>query len=176
MTTYVLCHGGWTGGWGYGRVARIIREAGNEVFVPTYTGIGECAHLLTPEVNLDAHILDVLALIKCERLDDFVLVGYSYGGMVITGVADKEHEKISKIVYLDAFLPQNGQSLDDLLPTAQQAHLLTLVKEMGDGWLVPRPDGSIADTLSDEDRDWIESLSSPQPLVTFTQKIQLVGN
>ena len=176
MTTYVLCHGAWSGGWGYRRVAKIIRDAGHEVFVPTYTGIGERSHLATPEVNLDTHIQDVRGVINWERLENFVLVVHSYGGIVVTGVADKEYEKISRIVYLDAFLPQNGQSLNDLTPPERQQQVIEVANRDGDGWKVPRPQGSIAATVSDEDRAWIDSLSSAQPLATFTQKINIDGN
>jgi pimeloyl-ACP methyl ester carboxylesterase len=176
MTTYVLCHGAWSGGWGYRRVAKIIRAAGHEVFIPTYTGVGERSHLATPEVNLETHIQDVQGVIKWERLEEFVLVGHSYGGMVITGVADREYKKISRIVYLDAFLPQDGQCLNDLTKPAQSEHMFNLANEQGDGWRVPRPDGSIANTVSADDRAWIVSLSSAQPLATFTQKLNLTGN
>ena len=176
MTAFVLCHGAWSGGWGYRRVAEIIRASGHEVFIPTYTGVGERSHLANPDINLETHIQDVLGIIKWERIEEFVLVGHSYGGMVITGVADREYKKIRRIVYLDAFLPENGQCLNDLTTPAQQEQMFNLAKEQGEGWRVPRPEGSIADTVSAEDREWIESLSSAQPLGTFTQKLKLEGN
>ena len=90
MTTVVLCHGAWGGGWCWTGVADILRDQGHRVFVPTYTGLGERAHLASPDVDLSTHIQDVRALIEWERLDQFVLAGHSYGGMVISGVADKE--------------------------------------------------------------------------------------
>ena len=114
MTTIVLCHGAWGGGWSWTGVADILRHQGHRVFVPTYTGLGERAHLASADVDLSTHIKDVRALIEWERLDQFVLAGHSYGGMVISGVADAEWQKITRLIYLDAFLPGDGQSLNDL--------------------------------------------------------------
>lgn len=176
MATYVLCHGAWGGGWGWKRVANILRGAGHEVFTPTYTGLGERAHLLSRDIDLETHIQDVLGVIRCERLDGFVLTGHSYGGMVITGVADREWRKISKLVYLDAFLPQDGQSLNDLTGPERARHMADLADQHGDGWKAPRPEGSVSASLSEEDREWILSLSGPQPLATFSQRLALDGN
>jgi pimeloyl-ACP methyl ester carboxylesterase len=171
MSAFVCCHGAWGGGWGWTRVAALLRAAGHEVFTPTYTGQGERSHLLSPDVDLATHVLDVRNLIKYERLDEFVLVGHSYGGMVVTGVADAEWRKISRLVYLDAFLPRAGQSLNDLTPPDRAKAVLEVARIRGDGYKVPRPEGSISPTLPDEDRAWIESLSGPQPLKTMTQPV-----
>ena len=114
MTTIVLCHGAWGGGWSWTGVADILRGQGHRVFVPTYTGLGERTHLASPDVGLSTHIQDVRALVEWERLDRFVLAGHSYGGMVISGAADKGWRKITRLIYLDAFLPEDGQSLNDL--------------------------------------------------------------
>ena len=176
MTAYVLCHGAWGGGWAWTRVARILRGHGHEVFTPTYTGLGERAHLLTPEVDLETHISDVRGVIRCERLDDFVLVGHSYGGMVITGVADKEWLKIRKLVYLDAFLPEDGQSVEDLSGDERARATFELAERDGDGWKVPRPEGSISPMVPEEDRRWLEDLGFPQPLASFTAHLAIDGN
>jgi pimeloyl-ACP methyl ester carboxylesterase len=175
MTTFVLCHGAWSGGWAWTGIADILRERGHRVFVPTYTGLGERAHLASPEVDLSTHITDVRALIEWERLGEFALVGYSYGGMVITGVADKEWRKITKIVYLDAFLPGNEQCLKDLTGP-EWAAARAAADAKGDGWLLPRPDGSISGTMPAEGRQWIESLGRPHPLKTMTEKLIIDGN
>lgn len=175
MTTFVLCHGAWGGGWGWTRVARILRDSGHEVFTPTYTGLGERAHLATPEIDLETHIADVRGLIRYERLDDFVLVGHSYGGMVITGVADRESEKIFRLVYLDAFLPEDGQSLNDLTGPERARSMFELAETKGDGWRVPRPEGSISAKLPEEDRKWLLELTCDHPLATMTQKLNLNG-
>lgn len=176
MTTFVLCHGAWGGGWAWSRVAGILRDHGHDVFTPTYTGLGERAHLLTPDVDLETHIRDVRAVIRCERLDDFVLVGHSYGGMVITGVADREWRKIRKLVYLDAFLPDDGQSVEDLGGPDRARAMRELVERDGDGWKVPRPEGSISPKVPEEDRRWLEDLGVAQPLASFTLRLALDGN
>jgi len=114
MATFVLVHGAWTGGWGYQQVARDLRQSGHEVYVPTLTGLGEREHLATPAIDLTTHVTDVVKLIEFERLDDIILCGHSYGGMVIAGVAAAVGERIRTLVYLDAFLPEDGQSLWDI--------------------------------------------------------------
>ena len=118
MATFLICHGAWSAGWAWKKVRPLLRAAGHEVFTPTYTGLGERAHQSSRAVTLDTHIADVLGVIDCEDLKDIVLVGHSYGGMVATGVADRVPERIAKLVYLDAFVPGSGQSLNDLLPRA----------------------------------------------------------
>src|SRR5262245_49948484 len=114
MATYVLVHGGAHGGWCYQRVARILRSAGHEVYTPTMTGVGERSHLLSRRIDLDLHIDDITAVLHYEDLRDVILVGHSYGGMVITGVADRAAARIGRLVYLDAATPVNGQSLVDV--------------------------------------------------------------
>src|SRR5215469_2989589 len=114
MATYVLVHGGGHGGWCYRRVARLLRAAGHEVYAPSLTGLGERSHLLSPQVDLDTHIRDVTSLLHYEDLTDVILVGHSYGGMVITGIADRAADRVGRLVYLDAANPKNGQSLVDV--------------------------------------------------------------
>jgi ribulose-5-phosphate 4-epimerase/fuculose-1-phosphate aldolase/pimeloyl-ACP methyl ester carboxylesterase len=114
MATYVLVHGAWGGSYGWRLVRPLLQQAGHTVFTPSLTGQGERAHLATPEVNLSTHIQDVYNAIWYEDLNDIILVGHSYGGMVVTGVADRMPNRIKYLVYLDAFLPANGQSLFDL--------------------------------------------------------------
>jgi pimeloyl-ACP methyl ester carboxylesterase len=114
MATYVLVHGGAHGGWCYGPVARILRSAGQEVHAPTLTGLGDRSHLLRPGIDLDTHIADIVEVLHYEDLRDVILVGHSYGGMVITGVADRAPDRVGDLVYLDAATPANGQSLVDI--------------------------------------------------------------
>jgi len=114
MTTFVLVHGAWGGSWGFRLVRRPLREAGHEVFTPSLTGIGERSHLASPQVNLSTHVLDVVNTILYEDLTDIVLLGFSYGGMVVTGALEHVADRVSHLVYLDAFVPADGQSLDDL--------------------------------------------------------------
>jgi pimeloyl-ACP methyl ester carboxylesterase len=114
MATYVLVHGGGHGGWCYQRVARLLRAAGHEVYAPSLTGLGERSHLVSPQVDLDTHIRDITALLHYEDLTDVILAGHSYGGMVITGAADRAADRVQRLVYLDAANPEDGQSLADL--------------------------------------------------------------
>src|SRR5262249_2207584 len=135
MATFVLVHGAWHGGWCYKRVAKQLRHAGHEVYTPTLTGVGEGAHLMNPTIDRQAHVEDILGVIRCEELSDFVLCGHSYGGMVISGVAEKIPEKIRSLVYLDAFAPADGRSLFDLVSTEMQAVLRDDARENGEGYL-----------------------------------------
>jgi pimeloyl-ACP methyl ester carboxylesterase len=118
MANYVLVHGGGHGGWCYDKVARRLRAAGHDVYTPTLTGLGERKHLLSAETNLSTHITDVVNVLIYEDLREVILVGHSYGGMVITGVADSAAERIQELVYLDAAHPADGQSLVDTAPMA----------------------------------------------------------
>lgn len=110
-TTYVLVHGAWGGGWDWQAVDSALTARGHRVHRVTLTGLGERMHLATPEVGLATHVLDVVNTLRFERLTDVVLVGHSYGGMVITGAADQVPERIRRLVYIDAFLPDSGESV-----------------------------------------------------------------
>ena len=116
MATYVLVHGAGHGGWCYQRVARLLRAEGHEVYTPSLTGLGERAHLLTPHVGLDTHIADIVSLLEHEDLTDVILAGHSYGGIVITGAADRALNRVAQLVYLDAAILYNGESLHDVTP------------------------------------------------------------
>ena len=116
MATFVLVHGGGHGGWCYSRVSPLLRAAGHEVYAPTLTGLGERKHLLRPDIDLDTHITDIVHVLEYEDLEDVILLGHSYGGMVITGVADRAGSRIRRLVYLDAAHPRNGESLADVTP------------------------------------------------------------
>jgi pimeloyl-ACP methyl ester carboxylesterase len=151
----------------------LLRAAGHEVFTPTYTGLGERAHLASRSITLETHIADVLGVIECEDLRDLVLVGHSYGGMVATGVADRARDRIAKLVYLDAFVPENGQSLLDLEPASVRARRLETVAAQGDGWLVA-PNPSPPDT-SPEDVAWIAPRRRWQPMGCMTQPLTLTN-
>lgn len=171
MATFVVCHGAWSAAWAWKKVRPLLRAAGHEIFTPTYTGLGERAHQVNRSINLDTHIADVLAVLDCEDLRDVVLVGHSYGGMVATGVADRAVERVAKLVYLDAFVPDNGQSLFDLLPASQRVSRQEAVSAQGDGWLLP-PNPPPADT-SPEDIAWITPRRRWQPIGTFIQPLVL---
>ena len=123
MATFVLVHGSHGGGWIWQKVTPLLRSAGYEVYTPTLTGLSDRSHLLECGVNLTTHITDVINLMDYEDLTDVILVGNSYAGMVITGVAAKEPERLKQVVYLDAYLPDTGQSELDLWPVEMQAEI-----------------------------------------------------
>jgi pimeloyl-ACP methyl ester carboxylesterase len=174
MRTIVIVHGAWSGGWSWRRVKERLEGRGFRVFTPTLTGVGERAHLATPEVDLDLHIEDVVAVLEYEGLDDVLLVGHSYGGMVVTGVADRWPGRLAGLVYVDAFVPGDGQSVLDLLPPTVAERMTASVAAEGDGWrLPPNPP---ADDTAPEDLAWLEPRRGPQPFATFTQKLRLSGS
>jgi pimeloyl-ACP methyl ester carboxylesterase len=174
MSTYVLVHGAWRGGWIWKPVRKSLQASGHEVFTPTLTGLGERCHLLSPEVTLETHITDVLNVIRYEELADIVLCGHSYGGCVVTGVADRVPEKIRALVYLDAFVPDNGQSLHDTLPAADRNNQLEAAKTLGEGWRVPPLPAEVFN-VNMRDRGWVNSQSTPHSLACFQQGIRLTG-
>src|SRR6201986_1368500 len=114
MTTFVLVHGAWGGSYGFKYVRGPLREAGHDVFTPSMTGIGERVHLASPQVDLTTHVTDVVNTILYEDLTDIVLLGYSYGGMVVTGALEYISDRVGHLVYLDAFVPRDGECLDEL--------------------------------------------------------------
>jgi pimeloyl-ACP methyl ester carboxylesterase len=137
VATYVLVHGGWDGGWSWKGVARELQAAGHEVYRPTLTGSGERVHLVSREVDLETHILDIVNMLRYEDLPDVRLVGISYSGMVITGVAERVPERIAHLIYLDALVPQDGESTMDVLGPEMAAGFAQAAQAYGDGWRVP---------------------------------------
>ncbi len=135
--TFVIVHGAWGGGWGFKELASILQAAGHEVYRPTLTGLGERVHLASLEVNLGTHIQDIVNVIEFEDLRRVTLVGHSYGGMVITGVADRIPKRLSRVIYVDAHLPNDGESMFDLIGIDRARRLTKLANTRGDGWRVP---------------------------------------
>lgn len=169
MATFVICHGAWSAGWAWKKVRPLLRENGHEIFTPTYTGLGERAHQASPEVDLEAHIQDVLGVLEAEDLSVVTLVGHSYGGMVATGVADRARDRVRQLIYLDAFVPDDGQSLSDLAGGRSPAP--TLEATGGASWLLaPSP---VPPDTSPADLAWIMPRRRPQPRMTFEQKLRL---
>jgi pimeloyl-ACP methyl ester carboxylesterase len=166
VATFVLVHGAWGGSWCWQRVRRSLHQQGHEVFTPTLTGVGERSHLLSKEVDLETHTLDVLNLIQWEELNDFVLCGHSYGGMVVTGVADRVPERVRSLVYLDAFVPENGQSLADFAPVSGGGLI--------DGWK-SAPISAEAFGVNPRDRARVDRKRTLQSVACFQQPVRLTG-
>jgi pimeloyl-ACP methyl ester carboxylesterase len=151
------------------RLAPVLRKAGHEVLAPSLTGIGERAHLASPSVDLNAHIADVLGAIRYERVEQLVLVGHSYGGMVVTGVADRAPEAVKTLVCLDAFVPQSGQALIDLLRPEVRAHFPK------DATAVPPLPPHVQGMKDPKEIAWLDGRRDAQPIKTFTQPLTLEG-
>jgi pimeloyl-ACP methyl ester carboxylesterase len=139
IASLVIVHGGWGGGWEWTEVARSLRERGHDVFTPTLTGMGERAHLGHPQVGLSTHVEDVVAVLELEDLHKVVLCGHSYGGMPVTGAADRVIDRIGLVIYIDALVPRHGQSAFDLLPGLFRQLAQASADAQGDGWRVPIP-------------------------------------
>jgi pimeloyl-ACP methyl ester carboxylesterase len=170
--TFLLVHGAWHGGWCWQRVAAQLRGDGHAVFTPTLTGLGERSHLLAPGIDLATHIADIVNVMKWERLSDVVLCGHSYGGFVISGVAEQMPAAIRSIVFLDAFLPESGDTILKLTgPAVRDATRAAL--QRGEAAIPPRPAEAFG--VNAADRAWVDSLCVPQPIGTFTSPISLNG-
>lgn len=164
MSTIVLVHGGTSGGWAWKPVASKLRNEGHEVYTPTLTGLGERVHLLTREISLDTQITDIVNVLVFEDLHYVILVGHSMAGMIITGVADKIPERISRLIYLDAILPENGENSMDLLVPELRKVTEHMIQTQGDGWLFP----VIADS-----KEEITDRHRPHPFRVWTDKLNM---
>ena len=176
MAAFVLIPGAWLGGWCWRRLTPLLRAGGHDVYTPTLTGLGERAHLARPEVDLDTHIQDVVNVLEYEDLTEVVLVGHSYAGMVVTGVIDRVPERVGHLVYLDAVIPNDGQSLLDFNTPEGRAAVEAQVRTGGQGWRWPMPDDlqGVAG-LTEADKQWLRSKAVPHPLNTLAQPVR-AGN
>lgn len=164
MATIVLVHGGTSGGWAWKPIASKLRGLSHEVYTPTLTGLGERVHLLNREIGLDTQITDIVNVLTYEDLHDVILVGHSVAGMIITGVADQVPERISNLIYLDAFLPEKGENIYDLVDPEGKNLTELVIQTLGDGWLFP----FVADPKGEKtDRH------RPHPAKVFTDKLNL---
>lgn len=177
MATYVLVHGGGHGGWCYTKVSEILRGAGHTVHAPTLTGLAERSHLLRPGIDLDTHITDVVNVLFYEDLRDVILVGHSYGGMVITGVADRAVDRIGKLVYLDAANPVNHQSLVDVAgPIIEMTRPLGATVDGVELVLLPAPGaGAFYGVTDPVDLAWMDARLTGHPWACFEQKLELTN-
>ncbi len=175
MATFVLVHGGGHGGWCYQRVARMLQAVGHQVYAPTMTGLGERSHLLNAGIDLDTHIGDIVAVLDYEDLGDVILVGHSYGGMVITGVADRAANRIGRLVYLDAANPVQGQSLVDVAgPIIEATRPFGEVVDGVELVLLPAPGAAAFYGVVDpDDIAWVDARLTGHPWRCFEQPLEL---
>jgi pimeloyl-ACP methyl ester carboxylesterase len=170
--TFVLVHGAWHGGWCWRRVADLLQKQGHKVFTPTMTGLGERSHLIDAKVNLATHITDIVNVIKWEGLRDIVLVGHSYGGCIISGVAEQMGGSIGSIVFLDAFVPENGDTLATKASQPVREAIAGLVEK---GETAMKPVSAAVFRVNEKDRAWVDAMCTPHPVATLTDKITITG-
>jgi pimeloyl-ACP methyl ester carboxylesterase len=173
VATIVVAHGAWSSAWAWKKMRPLMRAAGHELWTPTYTGLGERAHLASPAIDLDTHIKDVLGVLDMEDLREIVLIGHSYGGMVATGVADRARGRITQLIYLDAFVPRDGQSLFDLQDPVTLTRMQEAARTVGEGWRLP-PNPMPPDT-PEADVAWAAGRRMPHPLKCFEQRLRLTS-
>jgi pimeloyl-ACP methyl ester carboxylesterase len=176
MPTYLLVHGAWHSGQSWARVVPLLGMAGHRVFAPSLTGYGEKAHLLSPEVGLDTHVDDIVRLIRDENLNDVILVGHSYSGLVISGAANQVPDRIAHLVYLDAMVPEDGETAADVLPVTQT--MIDLAAQSGHGWRVPPPPeqpppAGLFGVTDPADLAWLRTMTSDQPVRCLQQPAHL---
>lgn len=164
MATFVLVHGAWGGSYGFRHVRRMLHRAGHDVVTPSLTGIGERSHLASSRVDLDLHVQDVVNAVRYDDLDEIVLLGFSYGGMVVTGALDRIDDRVRSLVYLDALVPADGQSALDLVPIPPPSD------ELGTPWLFPPIPRELE---TPEATAWSDARRVGQPVRTFTQPVSL---
>jgi pimeloyl-ACP methyl ester carboxylesterase len=172
--TIVLVHGANHGGWCWERVVPLLEAAGYEVRTPTLTGLAERSDELTPEVGLAEHVDDIVGLVEGENLESVVLVGHSAGGAVLPGVADRCKDRLKQLVYLDAFVIHDGESLMDLEPPDAQEAFLAVAREQGDGWRIPPQEQALErwGLVDPFDRDWVWEHVTDMPLKVCTDPVQ----
>lgn len=176
MSTFLLVHGAWHSGRCWERVVPLLEAAGHRVFAPTLTGLGDRAHLLSPEVGLDTHVDDVVALIDAEDLAEVVLVGHSYAGLVISSAANRVPGRIAHLVFLDAMVPKHGENAVDVQPMTQ--NLIDLAASSGSGWRIPPlpespPPFGLFGVTDPVDVAWLRGMLSDHPLRCLQQPVQL---
>jgi pimeloyl-ACP methyl ester carboxylesterase len=177
--TFVLVHGAWHGSWCWRAVAAGLRERGHTVHTPTQTGLGERAHLISKSITLDTFVDDIANVIKYEELDDIVLVGHSFGGSSISGVADRMPERIRRLVYLDSSILENGQSPFSRLPKDIVEARTKLAETSSGGLSIPPPPASAFGVTDPAQAKWLEARLTPHPFSTFASPLNLahkVGN
>jgi pimeloyl-ACP methyl ester carboxylesterase len=181
MANFVLVHGAWHGGWCYRDTAAALRQMGHNVYTPTLTGLGERSHQSSERITLETHIRDVAGCLESEELEDVILCGHSYGGMVVTGLADRMADRINALVYIDAFVPEDGESFVSILRKTLEAPVAERIvagfrgpaKDLEIGMMSPLPAAMF--NVARESRDWVDRRCTPQSLATIEMPVQLSG-
>ncbi len=169
----VLVHGAWHGAWSWQKLLPLLVQAGLEVYTPTQTGVGEKAHMLSHDISLTTFITDITDFLTEHKLTNVVLVGHSFAGLSISGVADRMPERIRRLVYLDALLLQNGQSVFDIIPPEMAQARRELSMQTSAGLSLPAPAPNVFGVTQDDDVQWLKRLCTPHPLSTYESKMVL---
>jgi pimeloyl-ACP methyl ester carboxylesterase len=172
MATFVLVHGGYSGSWSYSRVAPKLRAQQHDVYTPTLSGLGERAHLAGQAINLSTHIQDIVAVLETNDLTDVILCGHSYGGVVTTGVAGRVPERIRTLFYLDAGVPEDGQSTFDLVGPERA---LLAIEAAGETGTMAKPMRAEFFGTNADDIELVNRLSTPHPIACFIEKLHHTG-
>lgn len=172
--TYVLVHGAWHGGWCWRRVADRLAATGARVYAPSLTGLADRAHLLSPSVGLHTHVADIVNLMHWEELDEVVLVGHSYGGLVCGGVLAAEALRVKALVLVDAFVPEHGKCLLDIAGPAARQRFEALRYETPAGLCLP-PVPAHLFRVNEADAEWVDRQCTPQPFKSFTDVLEMPG-
>ena len=170
--TFVLVHGAWHGGWCWRRVAAFLQKRGHNVFTPTLTGLADRSHLLRGDIDLGTHIADIVNLVRWENLDSIVLAGHSYGGFPVSGAIEQIFDRIASVVFLDAFLPEDGQKTLDLASDFARNSMLEAITKGEIGSPAP---AAARFAVNARDQAWVDAMLTPQPLGVSTQPIKLSG-
>jgi pimeloyl-ACP methyl ester carboxylesterase len=168
---FVLIHGGRHGGWVWRDVSARLRELGHGVYAPTLTGLGDRAHLLRPDIGLNTHIGDVVAVLEAENVHDAVLVAHSYGGMPVAGAMERIADRVRSVVWLDAHKPLAGESVFDLIGAERATRMMAMASAAGPGWFIPASDASWWGLTNPEQIAWVNSRTTPQPIKTYADRI-----
>lgn len=175
MATYVLVHGSCHGGWCWKKLTPLLRKNGHVVYTPTLTGLGERSHLVNRSVGLDTHILDIVQVLEYEDLDEVILLGHSYGGMVIGGATEKIPQRIGRLVYLDAYIPQDNKRAFDLVPGLETIYRTRRLKDEGKEWLVASYTPQEFGVTDPDDVRWMSTRLTPMPWHTHDQPIRITN-
>lgn len=175
MVTFVLVHGSCHGGWCWKKVTPLLRKYGHDVYFPTLTGLGERSHLVSKDIDLYTHVCDITQLLEYEDLTEVILVGHSYGGLVIGGVAERIPERIKRLVYLDGYILEDNKSAFNLIPGLEAIYKKRALAEHGKEWLVASYDPRVWGVINPTDIRWMETRLSSMPWHTHDQPLRIIN-
>jgi len=176
MANFVLVHGSCHGGWCWKKVTPLISNNGDAVYTPTLTGLGERSHLVSRDIGLDTHILDIIQVLEYEDLNKVILVGHSYGGLVIGSVAAKVPGRIRHLIYLDGYIPEDNKSAFEVVPGLETIYKRRALKEKDMEWLVAPYEPEVWGVTDPMDIQWMKTRLSPMPWHTHDQAVRITSS